>query len=293
MGLVDEIKEDVKKSATNKKKFIYFREKEKTRIRFLEDMDEGLKVKFHDSFEKSINIPCQKTFDRECKYCNDESLRTRYQFCWNVFDYEVGEVKLFMFPVNNCSPIPSLLALYENYGTITDRDYIIEVIGKGKNKAYSVIPLDKLKFRNDKVKPISHKKILQLIDEGWQDNVGDADDKQETEELEKVYADLPPQILYKKCKERNIEVEQKKPKKYYIDLLVEDDKSKTDWDDIENEIDLDDDEGKGKGDKGKETDKKESKNKKVKPKAKAEDQKEEQTDDAEDEEIDLEDLEEE
>ena len=51
MGLVDKIKADAKKSGSNKGKFIYFREGTKLRVRFLQDMDDGMEVTFHDSHE--------------------------------------------------------------------------------------------------------------------------------------------------------------------------------------------------------------------------------------------------
>ena len=41
MGLVDKIKNDVKKSGQNRGKFIFFREGQKARVRFLDDMDDG------------------------------------------------------------------------------------------------------------------------------------------------------------------------------------------------------------------------------------------------------------
>lgn len=46
MGLVDKIKQDVKRSGQNKGKFIYFREGQKIRVRFLTDMDDGMEVTF-------------------------------------------------------------------------------------------------------------------------------------------------------------------------------------------------------------------------------------------------------
>ena len=71
MGLLDSIKRDAKKSGQNKGKFIYIREGTKVRIRFLVDMDEGIEVTWHDSYEQGINVPGlrhefglpQKTFD--------------------------------------------------------------------------------------------------------------------------------------------------------------------------------------------------------------------------------------
>lgn len=183
MGLLDSIKQDAKKSGQSKGKFIYFREGQKVRVRFLQDMDDGMEIEFHDSFEQGVNVPCQEIFGRECPYCNDDSLRTRKQYCWSVWDYENKEVKLFMFPVNNCTPIPALVAMYENYGTLTDRDYVISVSGKQQNKTFSVVPMDKVKFRNDKAKAYSSKAVLQLLDKAFpcdasSDDI-DVDDEEE------------------------------------------------------------------------------------------------------------------
>ena len=80
MGLLDKIKNDVKKSGQNKGKFIYFREGNKQRVRFLTDMDDGMEVVFHDSFERSVKFPGQELFGRDCPYCGDDSLRTRSQY---------------------------------------------------------------------------------------------------------------------------------------------------------------------------------------------------------------------
>lgn len=256
MGLVDKIKSDVKKSGQNKGKFIYFREGEKQRVRFLIDMDDGMEVVFHDSFEAGINVPCQEIFDRECKYCDEESLRTRSQYVWSVWNYDRKEVQLFMFPVNNCSPIPALMAMYENYGTLMDRDYVISVTGKQQNKTFSVVPMDKVKFRNEKAKPFSEKAILKMLDKAFPaDNDDedddyeekpkksskkksqDYDDEYENEEVEFDYSEMSAKELFKLCKERDIEVEAKKNAKYYIRQLEEYDKAQDDWRDDEDEYD--------------------------------------------------------
>ena len=256
MGLVDSIKRDAKKSGQNKSKFMYFREGTKTRIRFLTDMDDGMEVIFHDSFEKGINVPCQEIFDRDCNYCEMEGLRTRSQYIWSVYDYEAKEVKLFMFAVNNCSPIPALMAMYENYGTLVDRDYIISVTGKAQNKAFTVIPMDKVKFRNEKAKPYSEKSILKMLykafpaddseenEEEYEkpvkkskkkyntDTEDDYDDNEsEYDENEEDYSSMTPIELYKKCKELKIDVQPRKSQKYYIKQLEDYEKAHDDWDD--------------------------------------------------------------
>lgn len=266
MGLVDKIKADVKKSGQNKSKFIYFREGVKQRIRFLTDMDDGMEVTFHDSFAKSVNVPCQEHFGRNCPYCEDEELRTRSQYIWSVYNYDAKEVQLFMFAVNNCSPIPALMAMYENYGTITDRDYMISSSGKQQNKTFSVVPMDKVKFRNEKAKPYSEKAILKMLDKAFpcecedadedededetpkkrapkstgkkvskqveeEDDDYDEDQEWEDEESEDVvdYSEMSAKELYDLCKERGINVQPRKPAKFYINQLEEYDSAQEDW----------------------------------------------------------------
>lgn len=279
MGLVDKIKADVKKSGQNKSKFIYFREGTKLRVRFLTDMDDGMEVTFHDSFAESINAPCQEHFGRTCPYCDEENLRTRSQYIWSVYNYDTKEVQLFMFPVNNCSPIPALMAMYENYGTICDRDFVISVSGKQQNKTFSVVPMDKVKFRNDKAKPFSEKAILKMLDQAFPCDAGDDEDEDEapkkrapkstgtkksrkpepepedddddfaaSEEWEDTddedvvdYSEMSAKELYQLCKAREIKVEPKKPAKFYINQLEEWDKAQEDWED-EDEDDYDDEE---------------------------------------------------
>lgn len=267
MSLVDEIKNSIKRSGSNKSKIMYFREGTKVRVRFLEDLEDGRKFTFHDSFARSINVVCQEHLNKPCKYCEDEDLRTRDQYCWCVYDYEANEVKLLLAPVNNCSPVPAIMSMYEAYGTITDRDYVITANGKQQNKTFSVVPMDKNKFRNEKAKPLSESKILSILDKAFpaDDEEEDEEDdyepkkktkntkgnkkkyeepeedeedieeegEEENDEEEVDYESMKPIELYKLCKARKIDCAPKKNAKYYINLLEEADKADEDWDDEE------------------------------------------------------------
>jgi len=268
MGLLDKIKQDAKKSGQNKGKFFFVREGEKKRIRFLSDMEDGFEVVFHDSYEANINVPCQEIFGRECQYCEEDGLRTRTQYAWSVWDYEANEVKLFMFPMNNCSPLGAIAAMYETYGTLLDRDYVISVQGKQQSKTYSVVPMDKNKFRNEKAKALSKQKFLDILDKAYPDEhagkysddedeeevkpkkknkkpVNDDEEKElpfvDPDEEEVDYSEMTPKELFKLCKERDIEALPKKTEKYYINLLKEYDKAQDDWGDEDEEEDEDDD----------------------------------------------------
>lgn len=245
-GLVSKIKADVKKAGTNKAKFAYIRDGEKRRYRFLTDADDGVDIKFHDSYADGVQpTPCQEIFGRDCPYCNQDGIRTRSQYAWSVWDYEEKEVKVFMFPVNNCSPVPQLVNFYENYGTICDRDYVISVTGKQQNKSFGVVPMDKVKFRNDRAKSFSQKQLLKMLDKAFPCDTDDRDDDNsedddnfpmpkpktgqskeqsydsdklpDAEELERLSAVK----LYNMCKERDIDVKSKRDKSYYIDMLMD------------------------------------------------------------------------
>jgi hypothetical protein len=262
------LKGEIKKTGTSKGKFLYFKEGTKVRVRFLTDLEDGEEIKFHDSFALGINVPCQEEFGRECDYCDNEVLRTRNMYIWSVYDYDAKEVKLLMAAVNNCSPVPSLASLYESYGTLLDRDYEIKQNGSGQNKTFTVVPLEKKKFRNEKVKPYSKQAVLKYIDKAYPaDNSEDLDESDDepvkknkrkntkTEapdtkpvfdesdddwgEEENSYEDMSAKELYKFCKERAIDCKPKKSKEYYIDLLEEDDEqdSDDDWGEDEDEWD--------------------------------------------------------
>lgn len=259
MGLLDNIKNEAKKSGQSKGKFIYFREGEKKRIRFLNDMEDGMEIPFHDSFTKGVNVPCQELFGRDCSYCEDDELRTRNLYAWSVYDYESKEVKIFMQAVNNCTAIPAIMALYENYGTLLERDLVISRTGKGQATTYSVVPMDKNKFRNSKVKPLSKKALLKYLDQAYPADDSDEEDEYEQPKKKKPstkksedwddeeedgddidYSEMSARELYDLCKERELECKPKKPAKYYINLLEEDDEAHSDWDDEEEDDDEDD-----------------------------------------------------
>lgn len=251
MGLLDKIKQDAARAGSNKGKFIFFKEGEKRRVRFLSDMEDGFEVTFHDSFAAGINVPCQELFGKKCIYCGEEGLRTRSQYAWSVWDYESAEVRIFMFPMNNCSPLAPVAAMYETYGTLLDRDYVISVTGKQQNKSYTVVPMDKQKFRNEKAKPISHSKFLEILSKAYPDEHADLSedlpskkivDDEEEEVLD--YSEMSPKELYDLCEERDIEAEPKMKAKYYIELLEEYDEEHSDesneWGDDSEEVNYDD-----------------------------------------------------
>jgi len=257
-SLVDQMKQEVKKSGNNKSKFIYFKSGSKIRIRFLVDLDEGFKIPFHDSYQQGINVPCQTLFDRECLYCEDEELRHRDLYAWPVYDYEAKEVKILMQPVNNFSPVPQLIGFYDTYGTIKDRDYMITQSGSQMTKSFSVVPMDKVVFKNKNAKPFTESKFMEILDKAFpadeneedeeikvpkkkkkieqdDDNVEENWDDEDGDE-ESYYEEMSAKELYKLCKAKGLKVKPKAEKEYYIDRLEEYDEE------LESEDDEDEDE---------------------------------------------------
>lgn len=251
MGLLDRIKQDAKRVGSNKTKLIYFRPDEKKRIRFLQDMDEGYCIKLHSHWDKGVTAVCSEEYSKPCKYCEasetEEGWTTRDNYCWSVWDYDDNEVKLFFFAVTRCTPIPQIVAMYENYGTLTDRDYVITVHGKATSKAFTVIPQDKAKFRNTKAKSYSKGAVLKILAQAFPDTVSHADNNKEEVSSyedtpnEAAYDSMGAVELYKLCKERKIDAEKRKPKQYYIELLNEFDKAQDDWGDDDDDDWADDD----------------------------------------------------
>lgn len=255
MGILNRIKEESKKSGQSKGKFIYFREGEKKRIRFLTDFEDGMEITFHDSYEKGINVPCQTMYGKDCEYCEMEGLRTRSLFAWSVWDYDAKEVKIFMQAVNNCTAIPAIMALYESYGTLLDRDLVITKTGKQQNTTFAVVPQDKNSFKNTKAKPLSETAVLKFLAKAYPDENAEEDEEDDYEEEEKStkkkgksskdedweestddavdYEDMTAKELFKLCRERGIEAMPKKPEKYYIRKLEEYDQAQDDWEEDE------------------------------------------------------------
>lgn len=167
MGIIDSIKSNAAKSGTNKEKILYIKSDSKVRVRFLQEFDEGFQFNFHDSFAAGVDSICQEELEKTCPLCGDETLRTRPKYAWSVYNYDTKKVEVMLFAVNNCTPVSGLLSMYENYGTIMDRDYVLSKSGKQQNTTYTVIPMDKERFRNAKAKPYTKSAILKILNKAF------------------------------------------------------------------------------------------------------------------------------
>ena len=176
-NLIKEMKEAVAKSGTSKKEILYFGADSTHRIRFLQELDSGSTIEFHNNWDPQIFEPCKDPENHEdCKLCED-GIAIQDQYVWSVWDYDSNAVRLLMFKASGVSPIPGLIEMFEEFGTIMDRDYKIKKVGKGTGGSFVVTPMDKSRFRAN-AKPYSKKELLKIMEAAFPvDKDSDSKDK--------------------------------------------------------------------------------------------------------------------
>jgi hypothetical protein len=225
-SLIEMMKESISRAGSSKRATFYLKKDGKCRVRFLNDMDDGIAVLFHDKFGE-FNHPCLKYYGKKCPNCDNKEARSAENYIWTIYNYETKQRELFMYKANKASPIPMLIAMQEAYGTITDRDYIIQRLGEGTDTTYQVVPNDKAPFKvtGENATPYTKSEVLKKIyeafpcDDAEDDDDEDSDDEAPWDDEDDGYEDMKPIDLYKICKEKGISAEPKKSKDYYINLL--------------------------------------------------------------------------
>ena len=87
-NLISKMKEQIAKSGASKKDILYFGKDAVKRIRFLQELDDGFMIWFHNDFGAKIMEPCHDQEDHEnCKLCED-GVTLQQQFVWSVWDYD-------------------------------------------------------------------------------------------------------------------------------------------------------------------------------------------------------------
>ncbi len=148
----------------------------KAKIRFLSDFEDAVQVNLHDKWQEVRPTICFKYLGKKCEYCERDDIRTRENYVWSVYDYEQKKVLLFMYAATENTPIPGMISAYETYGTLCDRDYVITRKGSGKDTTYTVMPLDKSKFKNSKAKPFDEDEIYKKLFEMANTDLDDLED---------------------------------------------------------------------------------------------------------------------
>lgn len=181
-NLIKSMKEAIAKSGSSRKDILYFAADSVHRIRFLQELEDGEQFQFHSDFSASVNALCEDPEDHEsCKYCQD-GIKLVDNFAWTVWDYDSQSVKILRMKAYGVSPVPALIEMYEEFGTIMDRDYKIKKVGKGTGGSYVVTPLDKEKFTNKKAKAYTRKQMEEIFMEAY--NKAEADSSKDDDEEE-------------------------------------------------------------------------------------------------------------
>lgn len=187
-NLIKSMKESIAAAGASKRDIVYFKPDDAIRVRFLTELDAGVTVTMHNQFSqdgKGIFVICEDPEDHEaCKYCKDE-VPLQEWYAWAVWDYDSAAVRLIFQKATGVSPVPSLIEMYENYGTILDRDYKIKKVGKGKSSSFVITPLDKSTFKNKKAKAFTEDKIRELIEKAYSPVDSDDTDDEEEEKPKK------------------------------------------------------------------------------------------------------------
>lgn len=183
-SLIEQMKERIAKSGTSKKDILYFGKDSQKRIRFIQELDEGYVFQFHNNWDPSIFELCKDPEDHEnCKLC-EEGIALQDNYIWSVWDYDSSSVKLIQFKATGVSPIPAFIEMYEEFGTILDRDYKVKKVGQGQGASYVVTPLDKERFKNSKAKPYTRKQVKEILENAWQPKNISTDDEEDDDEEE-------------------------------------------------------------------------------------------------------------
>ncbi len=187
LNLIKKMKENIAKAGSSQRDVMYIASDSVKRVRFLQELDAGYEFQFHSNWEPKIYTLCKDPEDHECCDLCNQGIPIVEQFVWSVWDYDSNSVRLLVFKANGISPIPSLIEMYEEFGTIMDRDYKIKKVGKGMGGSFVVTPLDKMRFNNKKAKTKTEAEVKKIFEEAFPYNANNEEDEEiEEKENKKV-----------------------------------------------------------------------------------------------------------
>lgn len=181
-NLIKQMKEQIAKSGSAKKEVMFFSPDSVKRVRFLQELDEGFRFQFHNDFNAGIYEVCKDPEDHEtCELCKD-GISIIENYVWSVWDYDSSSVRLICIKASGVSPIPAFIEMYEEFGTIMDRDYKIKKVGKGTGGSFVITPLDKERFKNSKAKAYTEIEVKKILEDSFTSKKVDDDDEDDEDE---------------------------------------------------------------------------------------------------------------
>lgn len=164
-SVVDSIRQALKEKGGggNMPEELFFVPKDgKKIIRFLSEFDEAIEVIMHDKYGAFMPQPCLKYYDKECPF-HGRGFRTKTNYAWTVYDYESKQKRILISPPTQNSALEDLVAIWEEFGTLRDRDVRIRRSG-GDKSTYRARDLAKAKFEGDYSKPFTKGKVLAILE---------------------------------------------------------------------------------------------------------------------------------
>lgn len=187
------LKKKIAESGQSKKGIWYVKEGQKKRVRFLTQLTKGKEIVWHSKWvgqKSEVDTPCLAQYGKDCPFCGVDGVSERERFAWTVYDYEEKQRQIFLFYANRNSPVMHLAPFYEQWGTITDRDLVIQRTGKGVDTVYTIIPNGPSDFLPKGVKRFTTDELLELVWKAFgQGSLDDYSDEGEEEEEEEEYED--------------------------------------------------------------------------------------------------------
>ena len=181
-NLIKEMKAKIAASGSSKKELLYFGKDSVKRVRFLQELDTGFTFQFHNDWNAGILELCKDPEEHEnCKLC-EQGIKVYENFAWSVWDYDSNAVRIILFKASGISPIPAFIEMYEEFGTIMDRDYKIKKVGQGQGGSFVVTPLDKERFSNKKAKPYTESQVHDILEKAYAKSDVETDDDDEEED---------------------------------------------------------------------------------------------------------------
>lgn len=178
-SIVQMMKERISKSGKGQKDIFFVKKDGRVRVRFLTDLEESVVVPFHTKW-KEFNHPCLELYGKDCPNCHNSDANTAEFFVFTVWNYETKRCELFIYKATKCTPIPALVTMYETYGTICDRDYVISRQGEATDTVYTVVPMERKKFRGDE-QPFGKKQVLKMLLKAYPPETDEEDEDEEQE----------------------------------------------------------------------------------------------------------------
>jgi len=143
----------------------------KGKIRFLREFEDGIKIIWHNSFTDGVDTICLDYYGLDCPHCDktkEDGYRTRDLYVWTVWNYDLKKQQIFMYAVSSAyTPVMGVLAIYDEFGSVLDRDLIIKRTGKELNTNYTVLNGDT--GRTPKCTPWTDEEIFERIKKAYVD----------------------------------------------------------------------------------------------------------------------------